>query len=77
MYEAESDIQDQVGGFHKNLYQESESWRPTIDGSKFASLDDFDWLSLEREFEKEIIVALREAEGDKAPSPDGFTVAFV
>ena len=32
---------------------------------------------LEREFEKEeIIEALKEAEGDKAPRPDGFTMAF-
>ena len=32
---------------------------------------------LEREFEKEeIIEALKEAEGDKASGPDGFTMAF-
>ena len=32
---------------------------------------------LEREFEKEeIIEALKEAEGDKAPGLDGFTMAF-
>ena len=32
---------------------------------------------LEREFEKEeIIEALKEGEGDKAPRPDGFTMAF-
>ena len=32
---------------------------------------------LEREFEKEeIIEALKEAEGDKAPGPDGFTMPF-
>ena len=36
-------------------------------------MDDFDRFSLERE---EIIAALREAKGDKAPSPDGFTMAF-
>ena len=32
---------------------------------------------LEREFEKEeIIKALKEAEGDKALGPDGFTMVF-
>ena len=32
---------------------------------------------LEREFEKEeIIEALKEAKGDKAPRPDEFTMAF-
>ena len=77
MYEAESDIQDQVVGFYKSLYQEPDDWRPTVDGLDFASLDESDRLSLERKFDREeIIVALWEAEGDKAPGPDGFTIAF-
>ncbi|XP_065622931.1 uncharacterized protein LOC136064740 [Quercus suber] len=77
LYEVESEIQDQVVGFYESLYQELESWRPTVDGLEFANLDKIDWLSLEMEFEKEeIIVALQEAEGDKAPSPDGFTMTF-
>ena len=53
MYEAKSDIQDQVVGFYKSLYQEPEDWRPTVDGLDFASLDEADRLSLEREFDKE------------------------
>ena len=64
-------------GFYKSLYQETESWRPTIDGLEFANLDKTDRLTLEMEFEKEeIIAALWEAKGDKAPSPDDFTMAF-
>ena len=60
-----------------SLYQEPEDWRPTVDGLDFASLDESDRLSLEREFAREeIIAALREVEGDKAPGPDGFTIAF-
>ena len=77
MYEVDSDIQDQVVGFYKSLYQEPEDWRPTVNGLDFASLDEFDRLSLEREFDREeIIAALQEAEGDKAPGPDGFTITF-
>jgi len=49
LYEVESEIQDQVAGFYESLYQESESWRPTVDGLVFANLDETDWLSLERE----------------------------
>ena len=41
MYEADSDIQDQVVGFYKSLYQEPEDWRPTVDG-----LDLLVWMSL-------------------------------
>ena len=77
LYEDESVFQDQVVGFYKSLYRESESWRPTIDGLEFANLDEIDRLSLEREFEKkEITEALQGAEGDKAPSLDGFTMVF-
>ncbi|XP_065636444.1 uncharacterized protein LOC136070428 [Quercus suber] len=77
MYEAESNIQDQVVGFYKSLYQEPEDCRPTIDGLDFASLDESDKFSLERESDmEEIIAALQEAEGDKDPGPDGFTIAF-
>ena len=40
-------------------------------------MDESDRLSLEREFAREeIIAALREVEGDKAPGPDGFTITF-
>ena len=76
LYEAESEIQDQVVGFYKSLYQESKSQRPTVDGLEFANLDETDQHSLEREFKKEIIAALWEANCDKAPGPDGFTMAF-
>ena len=63
--------------FYKNLYQEPESWRPTVDGLEFVRLDDSDWFSLEMEFEREeIIAAFQEVEGDKAPSPNGFIMAF-
>ena len=73
----ELDITDQVVDFCKRLYQESEALRPTIDGLEFACLDEIERSMLEREFEKEeIIEALKEAEGDKAPGPDGFTIAF-
>lgn len=61
--------------FYKKLYQKPESWRPTIDGLDFASLIETKRLFLE-EFEAEILEALTEAEGDKAPDPDGFTTTF-
>ena len=75
--EGESDVLDHVVAFYKKLYQELESWRPTIDGLEFDCLDETEKLSLERDFEKkEILEALKEAEGDKALGPDGCTMAF-
>ena len=40
-------------------YWESESWRPTIDGLEFDCLDETERLSLERDFEEEILEALK------------------
>ena len=40
-------------------------------------MDESERLSLERKFNKEEILAiLKEAKGDKAPGPDGFTMGF-
>ena len=78
LFKEESDVTDQVVDFYKRLYQEPETWRPTIDGLEFACLDKTERSMLDREFEKEeIIEALKEVEGDKALRPDGFTIAFL
>ena len=51
--------------------------RPTMDGLDFACIEEDERLSLEKEFTKEeVIQVLREMEDDKAPSPDGFILAF-
>ena len=43
----------------------------------FACIGEDERLALEREFFKEeVIQVLMEMEGDKAPGPDGFTMAF-
>ena len=48
-----------------------------MDGLDFACIEEEERLSLEKEFSKEeVIQVLREMEGDKAPSPDDFTMAF-
>ena len=78
LYEYDREVQDQVVEFYKNLLEELESWRPTVDGLEFTCLDETKRLSLEREFDKEeILVVLKEAKGDKALGPDGFTMGFV
>ena len=48
-----------------------------MDGLDFACISEDERFSLEREFSKEEVTqALMEMEGDKAPGPDGFTMAF-
>ncbi len=76
-YEEENEMRDLVVQFYKSLYSESEEWRPLIDGLPFSSIGEAKRLILERRFEKEEIVqVLKDLQGDKAPSPDGFTMAF-
>ena len=58
LYEYDREVQDQVLEFYKNLLEELESWRPTIDGLEFTCLDETERLSLEREFDKEEILVV-------------------
>jgi exonuclease III len=76
-FEDKEDIKVQVEQFYQSLYQESESWRPEADGLEFDSIDPVDRGVLERPFDREeVIQVLQNLEGDKAPGPDGFTMAF-
>ena len=48
-----------------------------MDGLEFSSIEEDERLELERYFsKKEVVKVLQKMEGDKAPSPDGFTMAF-
>uniref|UniRef100_A0A2N9ILC4 Reverse transcriptase domain-containing protein n=1 Tax=Fagus sylvatica TaxID=28930 RepID=A0A2N9ILC4_FAGSY len=76
-YEDESDIRDQVVQFYTTLYQEDEGWRPDIDGLSFESIGEEARCMLERRFEKdEVLQVVWDLLGDKAPGPDGYTMAF-
>ena len=61
--------------FYQDLYTGANSWHPIVDGLDFACIGEDERLSLEREFSKKVTQVLMEMEGDKAPSPDGFTNA--
>ena len=77
IYEDESEMVDQVVQFYKNLYKETEEWRPFVEGLEFDQVEGLEREWLERRFEKEeILRVVKELEGDKAPSPDGFSMAF-
>ncbi|KAK4594003.1 hypothetical protein RGQ29_017898 [Quercus rubra] len=78
IYEEESKVAAQVVNFYKNLYQESEEWRPLVEGLEFDQIDGSERGWLERSFEKEeILLVVNELAGDKAPGPDGFSMAFI
>ena len=77
LYEDEAEVRSQLVLFYQGLYKETDLGRPSMDGLDFACIVEEERLSLEKEFTKEeVLQVLREVEGDKAPGPDGFTMAF-
>ena len=77
IYEEGVEVVARVVQFYKTLYQESEEWKPFVEGLKFDQIRELEKGWLERRFEKdEILLVVKDMEGDKAPGPDGFSMAF-
>ena len=77
VFEEESEVINQVVQFYKTLYKETEGCRPFVEDLEFDRIGDVERVGLERKFEREeILQVVRDLEGDKAPGPDGFTMAF-
>ena len=72
-----AELEDQVVRAFQGLLSTLKGWQPNFMGLHFERLDFFEACLLERPFyEEEFIAALGEFSGDKAPSPDGFSMAF-
>jgi hypothetical protein len=77
VHETDKEIRDNVVSFYEDLYQEKESWRPLVDGLDFHSIGATESSHLERKFDRdEVFQVLKDLQGDKAPGPDGFSMAF-
>ncbi|XP_016511376.1 uncharacterized protein LOC107828553 [Nicotiana tabacum] len=75
--EGEKEVKGAIVGFYENLYKEEVSWRPTLEGIEFNHIGEGDSEWLERAFvEEEVHEAVTSCAGDKAPGPDGFSLAF-
>ncbi|RVW66277.1 hypothetical protein CK203_065982 [Vitis vinifera] len=73
----ENNLRNSVVGTFQELYQEEKGWRPSVDGISFMRLDISEAEGLEIPFlEEEVLAALTDLGKDKAPGPDGFTMAF-
>jgi len=76
--ETVDDLKSAIHGFFKELFTENEPWRPKVDGLFLPSLSNTAREVLERHFdEEETTKALFDCCGDKAPVPDGMTMAFL
>ncbi|KAK9988965.1 hypothetical protein SO802_029204 [Lithocarpus litseifolius] len=77
IFEDEPEVSNQIVQFYKNLYKETEGWRPFVEGLEFDRIGDEEKVWLERNFEREeILQVVSDMDGNKAPGPDGFTMAF-
>ncbi|KAL6320735.1 hypothetical protein AAG906_008735 [Vitis piasezkii] len=75
--EEEREVREGVVNAFQQLLSEDQSWKSDIEGLQLKSLSHAEAEGLEQPFtEAEIHLALMGMNGDKAPGPDGFTVAF-
>jgi len=77
-YEVFHEMKAAIHDFYKYLFTEPEPWRPKVDGLCLPVLRVGDKESLQRAFtEEEVVKALFYCCGDKAPGPDGMSMAFL
>ncbi|RVW29925.1 LINE-1 retrotransposable element ORF2 protein [Vitis vinifera] len=75
--EEEREVREGVVNAFQQLLSDDQSWKSDIEGLQLKSLNHAEAEGLEQPFtEAEIHLALMGMNGDKAPGPDGFTVAF-
>jgi exonuclease III len=70
-------IRNHVAHFYETLFSEPYTWRPRLDNLAFDTLDAVESSSLELPFEEnEVFEVIKGMNRDKAPGPDGFSLAF-
>ena len=73
----EQEIREGIANAFKELLSEDTGWKADIGSLQLDQISQEEAEILERPFtEEEIQGALMEMNGDKAPGPDGFTLAF-
>jgi hypothetical protein len=67
-------IGEHVVNYYESLFSEPLSWRPRLDNLEFDRLNGEEASSLEDPFEEREVI--KGMDRDKAPGPDGFSMAF-
>ena len=71
------DIVKGISRFYRQLYSENVVDRPVLDDVDISRISEEDALWLDRPFdEEEVYGVINGFNGDKAPSPNGFSMAF-
>ena len=75
--EEEQEVREGVVNAFQQLLSEEPAWKADIEGLNLQRLNHIEAEGLEQPFtEEKTHAALMGMNGDKAPGPDGFTVAF-
>ena len=70
-------IQEHIVQFYEQLCTEGEFQRPLLDGLESSGLFGEDLEGLDRPFSvEEVLNVVKNFNGDKSPSPDGYSMAF-
>jgi hypothetical protein len=70
-------VSNHIVNFFDSLFTEPHGWKPRLDNLEFDTISNSEALSLEEPFEeREVWEVIKGMDGDKAPGPDGFTMAF-
>ena len=73
----EQEVREGIANAYQQLLSESSGWKADIGGLLLKQISLSEAEALEFPFsEAEIYAALMGMNGDKAPGPDGFTIAF-
>ena len=73
----EQEVREGVANAFQQLLSESSDWKANIGGLQLKQFSQQEAELLELPFsESEVHAALMDMNGDKAPGPDGFTLAF-
>ena len=73
--------QDEIGeglvNFYSCLFSDDDMRCPLLDDLDFSSIDEEDNIVLDKPFTKEeVLGVVKDMVGDKAPGPDGYSMAF-
>ncbi|KAG5617007.1 hypothetical protein H5410_016831 [Solanum commersonii] len=72
-----AEIQKEITEYYEKLYAETEDWRPDLEMIGCPTIDKDDTNQLMAPFKaQEILEGIKACAGDKAPGPDGFSMAF-
>ena len=73
----ESEIKEEVSRIFQGLLADPGDWKPGRDGLNFERLEEVEVEGLEKPFSKdEVFEALAGCCREKAPGPEGFSMAF-